>query len=94
MWWFDVVAIRRTNQEPQRPVLMIVGSCNILAKMRSAVLSAHRKTTGAQLCCVSSGRATVEVRFADMPPCPIGMGACVDAHHLSGKLSALGTMRG
>jgi transposase len=32
----------------------------------------------------------VEARFANMPPCLIGMEACVGAHHLSRKLRALG----
>jgi transposase len=35
-------------------------------------------------------RSQVEVRFANMPPCLIGMEACVGAHHLSRKLRALG----
>lgn len=35
-------------------------------------------------------RSQVEVRFANMPPCLIGMEACVGAHHLSRKLKALG----
>jgi hypothetical protein len=32
-------------------------------------------------------RGQVEARFANMPPCLIGMEACVGAHHLSRKLS-------
>ena len=35
-------------------------------------------------------RGQVESRFANMPPCLIGMEACVGAHHLSRKLKALG----
>ena len=35
-------------------------------------------------------RGQVEVRFANMPPCLVGMEACVGAHHLSRKLKALG----
>ena len=35
-------------------------------------------------------RDQVEARFANMPPCLIGMKGCVGAHHLSRKLSALG----
>jgi transposase len=35
-------------------------------------------------------RGQVESRFANMPPCLIGMEACVGAHHLSRKLEALG----
>jgi transposase len=34
-------------------------------------------------------RGQVEARFANMPPCLIGMEACVGAHHLSRKLNAL-----
>jgi transposase len=32
----------------------------------------------------------VEARLANMPPCLIGMEACVGAHHLSRKLQSLG----
>jgi transposase len=35
-------------------------------------------------------RSQVETRFANMPPCLIGMEACVGAHHLSRKLKAFG----
>ena len=35
-------------------------------------------------------RNQVEARFANLPPCLIGMEACVGAHHLSRKLNALG----
>jgi transposase len=35
-------------------------------------------------------RNQVEGRFANMPPCLVGMEACVGAHHLSRKLNALG----
>jgi transposase len=35
-------------------------------------------------------RSQVEARFANMPPCLIGMEACVGAHHLSRRLKALG----
>jgi transposase len=42
------------------------------------------------LCCARSGRGQVEARFANLPPCLIGMEACVGAHHLSRRLQALG----
>ena len=35
-------------------------------------------------------RGQVEARFVNMPPCLIGMEACVGAHHLSRKLKAFG----
>jgi transposase len=35
-------------------------------------------------------RGQVEARLANMPPCVIGMEACVGAHHLSRKLKAFG----
>ena len=38
-------------------------------------------------------RGQVEARFANIPPCLIGMEACVGAHHLSHKLRALGHAR-
>jgi transposase len=35
-------------------------------------------------------RGQVEARLANLPPCLIGMEACVGAHHLSRKLKMLG----
>src|SRR5437879_13564266 len=35
-------------------------------------------------------RGQVDTRLANMPPCLIGMEACVGAHHLSRQLKALG----
>jgi transposase len=35
-------------------------------------------------------RNQAEARFANLPPCLIGMEACVGTHHLSSKLTALG----
>jgi transposase len=35
-------------------------------------------------------RGQVEARLANMPPCLVGMEACVGAHHLSRRLKALG----
>ena len=35
-------------------------------------------------------RGQVETRLANLPPCLVGMEACVGAHHLSRKLKALG----
>jgi transposase len=35
-------------------------------------------------------RGQLEARIANMPPCLIGMEACVGAHHLSRKLQAFG----
>src|SRR5262249_16370899 len=35
-------------------------------------------------------RGQVERRLANLPPCLIGMEACVGAHHLSRKLTSLG----
>src|ERR1700744_3273636 len=35
-------------------------------------------------------RGQVEAQFANLPPCLIGMEACVGAHHLSRKLQMLG----
>ena len=35
-------------------------------------------------------RGPVETRLANMPPCLIGMEACVGAHHLSRRLKTLG----
>ena len=35
-------------------------------------------------------RGQIEARLGNMPPCLIGMEACVGAHHLSRKLKTLG----
>src|SRR6201997_3377479 len=35
-------------------------------------------------------RSQVEARIANLPPCLVGMEACVGAHHLSRKLNSLG----
>jgi hypothetical protein len=35
-----------------------------------------------------SSRRQIEARLANLPPCPIGMEACVGAHHLSRKLQS------
>ena len=35
-------------------------------------------------------RGQVETRLANIPPCLVGMEACVGAHHLSRKLNSLG----
>ena len=35
-------------------------------------------------------RGQIEARLANLPPCLIGIEACVGAHHLSRKLKALG----
>jgi Transposase len=45
---------------------------------------------GAMLLRQKWSRNQVEARFANMPPCLIGMEACVGAHHLSRKLKAFG----
>ena len=38
-------------------------------------------------------RGQVEARLANLPPCRIGMEACVGAHHLSRTLKAIRTRR-
>ena len=35
-------------------------------------------------------RSQIEVRLANMPPCLVGMEACVGSHHLSRKLQSQG----
>jgi transposase len=45
----------------------------------------------ARSCCGRKwSRRQVEARLANLPPCLIGMEACVGAHHLSRKLQLLG----
>ncbi|MFZ1104066.1 MAG: IS110 family transposase [Hyphomicrobiaceae bacterium] len=45
---------------------------------------------GAIILRVKLSRRQLEVRLANLPPCLIGMEACVGAHHLSRRLKALG----
>lgn len=45
---------------------------------------------GAIVLRVKLSRSQLETRFANMPPCLIGMEACVGAHHLARRLKALG----
>jgi transposase len=45
---------------------------------------------GAIVLRVKLSRGQLETRFSNMPPCLIGMEACVGAHHLARKLVALG----
>jgi transposase len=45
----------------------------------------------ARSCCGRKwARGQVEARLANLPPCLIGMEACVGVHHLSRKLQLLG----
>jgi transposase len=47
--------------------------------------------TAVSSCCGRSGHAArLETRLANLPPCLIGMEACVGAHHLSRKIQMLG----
>jgi transposase len=39
-------------------------------------------------------RSQLETRLANMPPCLMGMEACLSAHHLSRNLKTLVTMPG
>src|SRR3974377_2150043 len=55
-------------------------SFHIVAKDRRGALLLRQKWS----------RGQVEARLANLPPCLIGMEACVGAHHLSRKLKALG----
>jgi transposase len=45
---------------------------------------------GAIVLCQKWSRGQVEARFANMPPCLVGMEACVGAHQLSRRLKVLG----
>src|SRR6201987_641508 len=57
------------------------------ARTRSTLLATMR---AAPSYAAKWSRGQVEARFANMPPCLIGMEACVGAHHLSRRLKALG----
>jgi transposase len=51
-------------------------------------------TKGAIMLRQKWSRGQVEARLANMPPCLVGMEACVGAHHLSRHLNALGMIPG
>src|SRR5438045_8514443 len=58
----------------------------------SAVLASKTSTRSpfASAATLKWSRGQVEARLANIPPCLIGMEACVGAHHLSRKLASLG----
>ena len=45
---------------------------------------------GAIILRLKLSRTQLEAKFANLPPCLVGMEACVGAHHLSRRLKALG----
>ena len=71
----------------QTPKPQSLPSASISARTHSSVGQDDR---GAIVLRQKWSRGQVEARFANMPPCLIGMEACVGAHHLSRKLKALG----
>jgi transposase len=68
------------------PIVSVIGidigknSFHILGQDRRGAIVLRQKWS----------RGQVEARFANLPPCLIGMEACVGAHHLSRRLKALG----
>src|SRR5437660_6482713 len=58
----------------------------------SAVLASKTSTRSpfASAATLKWSRGQVEARLGNIPPCLIGMEACVGAHHLSRKLASLG----
>jgi transposase len=72
----------------QTPKPQSLPSASISARTHS---TSSARTIEARLDCARSGlRDQLEARFANKPPCLIGMEAGVGAHHLSRKLKALG----
>jgi len=49
---------------------------------------------GAIILRLKLSRTQLEAKLANLPPCLVGMEACVGAHHLSRRLKTLGTIRG
>ena len=72
------------------------GSTGVQATERAGVAECdpprrqHRDQRGAIVLRQKWSRGQVESRLANLLPCLIGMEACVGAHHLSRKLTALG----
>ena len=67
-----------------------------LSRIQSPLSASTRSTSLVSIKCGAIvlrqkwSRGQVEARFANMPPCLIGMEACVGAHHLSRGLQKLG----
>src|SRR5208283_3145642 len=73
---------------PTRHPIRSPSSASISAKNSFHVIGLDKR--GAIVLRQKWSRGQVEARFANMPPCLIGMEACVGAHHLSRKLNSLG----
>src|SRR5215813_11416652 len=66
-------------------------STNYLIDAENAIIVDVDATTAIRIVLRQKwSRGQVEVRLANLPPCLIGMEACVGAHHLSRKLTSLG----
>ncbi len=68
--------------------MQLPSSASISARTRFHVVG--QDDDGAVVLRQKWSRGQVEARLANLPPCLIGMEACVGAHHLSRKLKALG----
>src|ERR1700737_4764431 len=80
----------KTRSTPclRHPIPRSPCSASISARTRSTSWATMR---AAPSCCGKKwSRGQVEARLANIPPCLIGMEACVGAHHLSRKLGSLG----
>jgi transposase len=72
----------------QNPREKSPSSASISARIRSHLIGLDDR--GTIVLRQKWSRGQVQARLANMPPCLIGMEACLGAHHLSGKLKALG----
>ena len=72
--------------KPQNPAAAVIGID--IGKNTFHVVGLDRK--GAIVIRQKWSRGQIEARLANMPPCLVGMEACVGAHHLARKLVALG----
>jgi transposase len=77
---------RPANHEPDYAAVSVVG---IDIGKNSFHVVGHDER-GAIVLRQKWSRGQVEARFANMPPCLVGMEACVGAHHLSRKLNSFG----
>jgi len=73
-------------EKPCKPTVVVIGID--IGKNSFHVVGLDQR--GAIVLRQKWSRSQVQVRLANMPPCLIGMEACVGAHHLSRQLQALG----
>src|SRR5262249_13905543 len=87
-WCWDGARVKRSTAMANKSIATI-GTMGIdIGKNSFHVVGLDRR--GAIVLRQKWSRGQIEARIANIPPCLIGMEACVGAHHLSRKLQAHG----